>query len=83
MFGVMNRADKLFEEIQSLPRADRLRLAERVIREAAGGGDDGKTVRLGTAIAALGPWEGEDSDTLIERLREARKTGTGEPPPAL
>jgi hypothetical protein len=33
MFGAMNRADKLFEEIQSLPRADRLRLAQRVIRE--------------------------------------------------
>jgi len=31
----MNRADKLFEEIQALPRADRLRLAERVIRETA------------------------------------------------
>jgi hypothetical protein len=30
-------------------------------------------VRLGSSIAALGPWEGEDSDTLIERLRAARK----------
>jgi hypothetical protein len=35
MLEGMNRADKLFEEIQNLPRADRLRLAERVIREAA------------------------------------------------
>ena len=83
MFESMNRADKLFEEIQSLPRADRLRLAERVIREAAGGGDEGKGLRLGSAIASLGPWEGEDSEALIERLREARKAGTGEAPPSL
>ena len=38
---------------------------------------------LGDALAALGPWEGESTAELLDRLREARLAGTCDEPPAL
>jgi hypothetical protein len=32
-------------------------------------------IRLGDALAQLGPWEGESAEELIERLAEARRAG--------
>ena len=39
--------------------------------------------RLGDSLAALGPWEGKSSETLISRLREARAAGGSAEPPRL
>jgi len=39
--------------------------------------------RLGDSLAALGPWEGESTEELMNRLREARKAGGSAEPPAL
>ena len=39
--------------------------------------------RLGDFLASLGPWEGESLDELLERLKEARKSGGSSEPPRL
>lgn len=37
--------------------------------------------RLGDLLASLGPWEGEDAASLMQRLAEARQLGgSGEAP---
>ncbi len=41
------------------------------------------TGRLGDSLAALGPWEGETTEELTSRLREAREAGGSAEPPAL
>ena len=38
---------------------------------------------LGDSLAALGPWEGESTEELISRLREAREAGGSAEPPRL
>lgn len=42
-----------------------------------------ETRRLGDSLAALGPWEGESTEELISRLREAREAGGSAEPPWL
>ena len=42
-----------------------------------------ETRRLGDSLAALGPWEGESTEELISRLREAREAGGSAEPPRL
>jgi hypothetical protein len=38
--------------------------------------------RLGDSLVALGPWEGETTEELMSRLRQAREAGgSAEPPP--
>ncbi|MEK6606835.1 MAG: hypothetical protein AABZ30_04160 [Myxococcota bacterium] len=39
--------------------------------------------RLGSFLASLGPWEGESSEQLLDRLRKARDSGGSADPPAL
>ncbi len=39
--------------------------------------------RLGDALAALGPWEGESTEALMSRLRAARAAGGSAEPPSL
>jgi hypothetical protein len=39
--------------------------------------------RLGDSLASLGPWEGESTEELSSRLREARKLGGSAEPPVL
>ncbi len=41
------------------------------------------TARLGDSLASLGPWEGETTEELISRLRQAREAGGCADPPAL
>ncbi len=41
------------------------------------------TGRLGDSLAAIGPWEGETTEELTSRLREAREAGGSAEPPAL
>ena len=36
--------------------------------------------RLGSAVAALGPWDGESAEALAERLAEARRASPDAPP---
>lgn len=38
---------------------------------------------LGDSLAALGPWEGESTEELTSRLREARESGGSAEPPRL
>jgi hypothetical protein len=40
-------------------------------------------IRLGDSLASLGPWEGESTDELMSRLREARESGGSAEPPRL
>lgn len=42
-----------------------------------------KPQRLGDSLAALGPWEGESTNELMSRLREARREGGSAEPPEL
>ncbi len=39
--------------------------------------------QLGDSIASLGPWEGETTEELTSRLREAREAGGSAEPPVL
>lgn len=39
--------------------------------------------KLGQALAALGPWEGESEEELVARLRAARTAGGSAEPPVL
>lgn len=39
--------------------------------------------RLGDFLSSLGPWGGESLEELLERLREARKSGGSSEPPRL
>lgn len=42
-----------------------------------------ESVPLGDSLAALGPWEGESTEELTSRLREARESGGSAEPPRL
>jgi hypothetical protein len=38
---------------------------------------------LGDRMAAAGPWQGETEEEILEILREARRGGSSEDPPAM
>jgi hypothetical protein len=51
-----------------------IRVVEALPRPAVG---------LGDRMAAGGPWQGETEEEILELLREARRSGSSEDPPAM
>ncbi len=58
-------------------RCDELTVELRAVTEPS------EAQRLGDALAALGPWEGESTAELMSRLREPRAAGGSAEPPKL
>jgi hypothetical protein len=50
----------------------------RVVEKPAQAG-----ARLGDRMAAAGPWQGETEEEILETLRQARRAGGSEEPPAM
>lgn len=59
-------------------RVDNLDVEIRVVEAPAQAG-----AGLGDRMAAAGPWRGETEDEILEILREARRSGSSDDPPAM
>jgi hypothetical protein len=59
-------------------RVDNLEVEIRVVAAPTSPG-----VGLGDRMAAAGPWQGETEEEILELLREARRSGSSEDPPAM
>ena len=59
-------------------RVDNLEVEIRVVEAPTSPG-----VGLGDRMAAAGPWQGETEEEILELLREARRSGSSEDPPAM
>ena len=59
-------------------RVDNLEVEIRVVAAPPRPG-----VGLGDRMAAAGPWQGETEEEILELLREARRSGSSEDPPAM
>lgn len=63
----MSTTDRLFDEIRALPKAERLRLAERVIRSVADETGDGAEGSLkGASVVGLFSDEPDRIDEIVE-----------------
>lgn len=69
--NAMNRADKLFDEIRALPKAERLRLAERVIRSVAN--ETTESSAQGAAVVGAFSDEPELLDEITEDAMQTRE----------
>lgn len=59
-------------------RVDELEVEIRVVEKLAH-----PSVGLGDRMAAAGPWQGETEEEILAILREARRSGGSEEPPAM
>jgi hypothetical protein len=59
-------------------RVDDLEVEIRVVEKLAHAGSG-----LGDGMAAAGPWQGETEEEILAILREARRSGGSEEPPAM
>lgn len=59
-------------------RVDELEVEIRVVEKPAPAG-----AGLGDRMAAAGPWQGETEEEILAILREARRAGGSEEPPAM